>query len=139
MSDTNTISPQVNDRPLQKISKHGGQAAQVPKPYLDVAKGMESQFARYMFEQMRKTVPESEQSTAQDFYNSMLDDERARLLAQRNEGKGLQRLILEQIYPQIKTMSAPGTVSSAVQKYMKASSTYNNSVKAPIQNEVSND
>ena len=70
------------------------------KPYREVAEGMETQFASHMIEQMRKTVPrEDEPSTAQQYYESLMDYEHAKSLAKSDTGLGIKRVILDQILP----------------------------------------
>jgi Rod binding domain-containing protein len=73
----------------------------VPKPFVDVAKGMEEQFANFMVEQMRKTsgADEAEASTASEYYDSLMDTEHAKKLSQTGNGLGVSDLILDQIYP----------------------------------------
>lgn len=71
----------------------------VPDPYKKVAAGMERQFADFMIQQMNKTVGDETQSSGEQFYKSLQDSERARILTEKDGGLGLQRLILEQIYP----------------------------------------
>lgn len=74
--------------------------SKVPKEYLQVAEGMETQYMDYMIQQMRKTVHKEEApSTAENYYNSLVDFERAKIMAKENEG-GLKDLILRQILPQ---------------------------------------
>lgn len=74
----------------------------VPKEYREVAEGMESEFVNFLISEMRKTVnKEEEDSTAQDFYESMLDNEYSQILSKTRGGVGLQKIILDQIYPQL--------------------------------------
>jgi Rod binding domain-containing protein len=71
------------------------------KPYEDVAEGMEANFTSYMLQEMRKTVPkETPDSTSMDYYNSLLDHERAQMMAKSDTGLGVKRVILDQIVPQ---------------------------------------
>ncbi len=71
----------------------------IPKEYKDVAKGMEAQFAQYLISQMRKSIgKEGPTSQSEQFYNSMLDTERAKAMANKNQ-LGIQDTILNQIYP----------------------------------------
>ena len=49
----------------------------IPKPYKDVAKGMEEQFARYMIEQMKKTIDKNKVCTTKKgflFLNEILEE-----------------------------------------------------------------
>jgi Rod binding domain-containing protein len=72
----------------------------VPKEYLEVARGMETQYFQYMIEQMNKTVDKAEhESSSQNFYNSLLDLERAQIMAKEDRNGGLKDLILQQILP----------------------------------------
>lgn len=73
----------------------------VPKPYLDVAQGMETQFIGHMMNEMNKTVKSQEpDSHANKYYKGLLDHERAKIMAQTENGIGLKDIILEQILPQ---------------------------------------
>jgi Rod binding domain-containing protein len=72
----------------------------VPTKFKKVASAMESQFAEFMLQQMQKTV---NRNTADDssskYYKSLMNTERAKTLANQNGGLGIQKMILEQIYP----------------------------------------
>ncbi len=71
------------------------------KPYEQIAEGMETTFTQHMLAEMRKTIPkEGQDSPAMDYYNSLLDTERAQLMAQSNTGLGVKKVILDQIVPQ---------------------------------------
>lgn len=71
------------------------------KPYEEVAEGMETSFTSHMLREMRKTIPkETPDSSAMDYYNSLLDYERAQTMAQSDSGLGIKKVILEQIVPQ---------------------------------------
>ena len=70
------------------------------KPYEDIAEGMEANFTSYMLAEMRKTVPqETPDSTSMNYYNSLLDSERAQLMAKSDSGLGVKKVILDQIVP----------------------------------------
>lgn len=72
----------------------------VPKEYIKVAEGMEEQFVNMMISQMRKSVAkETKDSSAQQFYNSILDDSRAELMSKTDNGIGIKEVILDQILP----------------------------------------
>ncbi len=78
----------------------GQQQRQIPKEYLEIAKSMDTQFSEHLFQEMEKSVQrEEEHSTAQDIYSSLLNHERAKALASKNEGKGIQKLVLDEILP----------------------------------------
>ena len=70
----------------------------VPKPYLEMAEGMESQFTEMMYTEMEKTTGKEESSTAEDYYNSMLNEERAKVTG-KDDGIGIKKMILDQVYP----------------------------------------
>ncbi len=71
------------------------------KPYEDIAEGMEANFTTHMLAEMRKTIPkETPDSSAMEYYNSLLDFERAQLMAKSDSGLGVKKVILDQIVPQ---------------------------------------
>jgi Rod binding domain-containing protein len=71
------------------------------KPYVDIAEGMEANFTAHMLAEMRKTVPkETPDSSAMEYYNSLLDYERAQTMAKSDSGLGVKKVILDQIVPQ---------------------------------------
>jgi len=73
----------------------------VPKPYLDIAQGMETQFISNMMKEMNKTViSEKPDNSSTKYYKSLLDHERAKIMAGTDNGIGLKDLILDQIAPQ---------------------------------------
>jgi len=71
------------------------------KPFEEIAEGMETNFTSYMLAEMRKTIPkETPDSSAMDYYNSLLDQERAEAMAKSESGLGIKKVILDQIVPQ---------------------------------------
>lgn len=61
---------------------------------------MEQEFARFMVEQMEKTVTrENPDSQATAYYKSIVNQERAEAMAETGKGLGLKQMILDQIYP----------------------------------------
>ena len=89
----------------------------IPAAYRNVAKGMEQQFIRFMIEQMKKTVDTANpESSALKFYQSLLSDRYADIMANKNSGKGLQKVILDQIYPIHKRVISP---RSGMESYEK--------------------
>ena len=71
------------------------------KPFQDIAEGMETSFTQHMLAEMRKTVnKETPDSSAMDYYSSLLDSERAQLMAKSDSGLGIKKVILDQIVPQ---------------------------------------
>lgn len=86
----------------------------IPKGYMDIAQGMEKQFTNHLLAQMRKTVDSVEpDSQAKKIYKSMLDDERAQLMAESSTGLGVKDLILDQLYPKYRRVPP----NQAVQMY----------------------
>ena len=62
---------------------------------------MEANFTSHMLQEMRKTIPkESPDSSATEYYNSLLDYERAQLMAKSDSGLGVKKVILDQIVPE---------------------------------------
>lgn len=73
----------------------------VPKEYLDVAQGMETQYLNFMLGEMQRGVNQVEpDNNATKYYKSLLDYERAQIMAKTENGVGLKEIILDQIYPQ---------------------------------------
>ncbi len=71
------------------------------KPFEEIAEGMEANFTTHMLAEMRKTIPkETPDSSAMEYYNSLLDYERAQLMAKSDSGLGVKKVILDQIVPQ---------------------------------------
>lgn len=84
--------------PIERIKRDNGQS-HIPKPYLDIAENLETQFSDMMFKAMEKTVGKDEGSTAEEYYNSLLNEQRSKM-ASNDEGMGIKKIILDQIYPQ---------------------------------------
>ncbi|HLW57579.1 MAG TPA: rod-binding protein [Bacteriovoracaceae bacterium] len=71
------------------------------KPYEEIAEGMEASFTSHLLAEMRKTIPkETPDSSATEYYNSLLDYERAQLMAKSDTGLGIKKVVLDQIVPQ---------------------------------------
>lgn len=85
---------------LRQETGNTGKYKNVPKPYLEVARGMEEQFASHMISQMRNTVhSENPDSSAEQYYKGLMDHERAKIMAEDQNGLGLKDIILDQILP----------------------------------------
>jgi Rod binding domain-containing protein len=70
------------------------------KPFEEIAEGMEANFTSHMLAEMRKTIPkENPDSSAMEYYNSLMDYERAQLMAKSDSGLGVKKVILDQIVP----------------------------------------
>ncbi len=90
-----TVPPASHSRGQPIVSRE-----EQKKPYVELAEGMETQFASHMIEQMRRTIPRDEEpSSAQRYYESLMDQEHAQALAKSDTGLGLKRVVLEQILP----------------------------------------
>ncbi len=72
----------------------------IPKPFKDAARGIEQQFVEFMVEQMHKTTGAAEESnTSMNYYNDLLYKEESNKMTEYKNGLGIQKLILDQIYP----------------------------------------
>lgn len=90
---------QINNIPTIQMQKQDADKYKnVPKEYLQVAEGMESQFTNHLLNEMRKSV-KAPGSSAERIYRSMLDAERSKLMAQTNTGLGIKDVVLREIYP----------------------------------------
>lgn len=72
----------------------------IPNPYKKVASGMEKQFAEFMITQMQNSTGATDGNSASKYYKSLLNSERAEIMATKDQGLGLQKVILDQIYPE---------------------------------------
>ena len=93
---------QINNLPkIQNLQNVHDKYKNIPKPYMDVAEGMETQFTNHLLNEMRKTIPSSTpESSATKLYKSLQDAERAQMMAKSQSGIGVKDLVLDQIYPQ---------------------------------------
>lgn len=92
------IQPHVSNEDKKTLQQNPH--AYIPKKYKTFAKGMEQQFAKYMVEQMNKTVlKEKSSSPGSDYYNDLLANEYTKNLSEHNNGLGIQDIILDDIYP----------------------------------------
>jgi Rod binding domain-containing protein len=93
------VSLKVNSQ-IQPHFQSNPKATNPIKPFEEIAEGMEASFTSHMLSEMRKTIPkESPDSSAMDYYTSMLDSERSQLMAKSNTGLGVKKIILDQIVP----------------------------------------
>ena len=89
----------LNSYPIPPKNYDVHKGDKIPKDYMEVAKGMETQFLHHMFNELRKTVHKSEpESQATDYYNSLQDYERSKILADSPNGIGLKDMILDEIF-----------------------------------------
>jgi len=85
----------------QKTHSLNFQKKQLEDPYQKVAKKMEENFLNFLIEKMRQAAPTSEdKSTSMNYYKGLLDQQRAKIMANTNGGVGIQDVILRQIAPQ---------------------------------------
>ena len=72
----------------------------IPKPYKKVAGSMEKECLNFMISKMNQTVKsDTKNSSAMDYYQGIMNKERSSIMAKNNGGVGIQKLILDQIYP----------------------------------------
>jgi Rod binding domain-containing protein len=87
------ITPPISNKPTQTNSPL--------RPYEEIAEGMEANFTQHLLQEMKKTVPKDNPDSApMDYYNSLLDAERAQIMAKSDSGIGIKKVILDQIVPQ---------------------------------------
>ncbi len=87
-----------------KASKY----ANIPKEYMEVAEGMETQFINHMLKEMRNTINTAEKdSNANNYYKSLMDYERSKIMTKTENGIGLKDMILDQIYPKHMRVGMP--------------------------------
>lgn len=73
----------------------------IPKEYIEVAESMEAQFSNHLLQEMRKTIDkENPDGPAMNYYNSLMDNERSKIMAKGEGSLGLKKVILDQIYPE---------------------------------------
>ena len=94
--------PQNNPIPVNR-QVHQENRKYIPKEYVKVAQGMEKQFAEFMINQMKRSVQKADtESSAESYYNSLIDSKRADMMVSQGEGLGISKMILDQIYPKSK-------------------------------------
>src|SRR5690606_13414436 len=99
------ITQNLPSQPVQKAQsdQHRLQVKDrhfIPEPYKKVAEGMEKQFAEDMLEQMDRSIDRAdESSSSMEYYDSVMREQRADSMA-KNSNLGLQKTILDQIYPE---------------------------------------
>lgn len=87
----------------EKQSKHrvSDEFEHIPEPFKKAARGIEQQFVEFMVQQMHKTTGAAaeESNTAMNYYNDLLYKEESNKMTEYKNGLGIQKLILDQIYP----------------------------------------
>ncbi len=99
---------QIHKPHIQKHEKQDQQSARiardpfehVPEDYKKMARGLEQQFAEYMLKQMHTSIGRGKEDSAMDYYQDLNQKEQARMMAEVNNGLGLQKMILDEIYPE---------------------------------------
>jgi Rod binding domain-containing protein len=71
----------------------------IPKEYLELAQSMETQFIEQMLEQMTQDLSGDEVSAAQNYYKSLQNQERAKIMATSEKNTGITDVVLNQILP----------------------------------------
>ncbi|MBC74869.1 MAG: hypothetical protein CME64_02525 [Halobacteriovoraceae bacterium] len=106
---SNKINSIIQNPNMQARAKKSAEKYQnIPKEYMDVAQGMETQFINHMLNEMRKSVKSTEpDSSATKYYKSLMDHERAKIMAETENGIGLKDVILDQIYPKHMRVGMP--------------------------------
>jgi Rod binding domain-containing protein len=72
----------------------------VPESYKEVARNVESQFAELMLQEMEKSVGREGGDSASEFYQSVMNGERSKTMSTHDQGLGVSKIILDQIYPE---------------------------------------
>lgn len=87
--------------PKEKAKASSDPFEYVPDDYKKVAQSLEQQFAEYMLKQMHNSIGKEESNdSAMNYYEDMNQKEQAKTMAQVNSGLGIQKLILDEIYPE---------------------------------------
>lgn len=121
VSVTNGLSAGIqNSVNLASNQKTYDKYKNIPKQYLEVAEGMEAQYINYMMNELNKSVQsESPESSAEKYYKSLINSERAEIMAKTDNGVGIKDLVLDQIYPQ--HMRRPVNIKQAMNQYHNVS------------------
>lgn len=91
----------MNVNPIAQKKSLTPQERELMNKLKDAAQGMEEQFASLLIKEMKKSVEKNEDSsTAMNLYESMLDQEYSRIMAE--QGKlGISDAIIKQYAPRI--------------------------------------
>ena len=93
-------NPQIHNPRIDRNKLVHDRYKHIPKEYMKVAEGMETQFTNHLLNEMRKSAaPTNPESNGQRIYKSLLDAERAKMMAESATGLGIKDLVLDQIYP----------------------------------------
>lgn len=98
MSVNNT--PKIHSPRIDRNKLVHDKYKNIPKEYMKVAQGMETQFTNHLLNEMRKSAqPTNPDSNGQKIYKSLLDAERSQMMSESGTGLGIKDLVLDQIYP----------------------------------------
>ncbi len=86
--------------PPKQQSKKVDSGKFIPPSVKKIAQDYEAQFAELMLQEMQKTAGLENMDTSQEFYQSLLQKEQAQKLASSSGGLGIQKMILDQVYPE---------------------------------------
>ena len=91
----------ITDKKPLPIASQSKTKEFIPDKFKEVAGSMEQQFSEMMLQEMHKTIDRTEpENNAETFYKSLQTQEYAKSLSNGDDGTGLKKMILEQIYPQ---------------------------------------
>ena len=108
----------INSAQKQPIHQVQDKYKNIPKEYLKIAESMEAQYINHMLAELDKTIiQENPDTAAQKYYKSLVQSERAQIMAKSENGIGIKDLILDQIYPQ--HMRRPINNKHAINQYQQ--------------------
>ena len=84
---------------IKKLNLDNKKEMKIPEAYKKIAVGIEKQFLNIMLEKMKETARPEKESAAEKYYSSLLTNEHSEILAKKNDGLGIGKLILKQILP----------------------------------------
>lgn len=91
----------ITDKKPLPVSQQAKTKEFIPDKFKEVAGSMEQQFSEMMLQEMHKTIDRTEpDNNGEAFYKSLQTQEYAKSLSNGDDGTGLKKMILDQIYPQ---------------------------------------
>jgi len=100
VTDIRIHRPHITNQNVQKPKKFEDSSKYIPEQIKEVAQSYEKEFAKMMIQEMQKSVSKYSKDSSANFYQSLMTDEQAQSMTKNNEGVGLQKMILDQIYPE---------------------------------------
>ena len=92
--------PNIQNVKSNNSTSVGNNKQYIPDDHKEFAKNLEAQFSQLMFKEMQKAVPKTGTSnTANQFYDSLMLQERAKAMSERG-GSKIQEMLLDEVYPQ---------------------------------------